>query len=209
MALVRFEPCNLLARRRRSRTAGGIAAFVSVAALGFAAAPAAAADDVERFTATTTNLEPEGLTLRIDVLRWSDEDAAAAVVAALQSDEAGQNLDAVSTTGYIWPQGSPVGYSIKYARRDAADAGSRLTFVTSRELGSYDFGGWTVANDPGLEPLDYTIIELDLPESGSGSGLASLAAPVDVDAAAGTVRLNRDGDPQVLFTDVRALEPGN
>lgn len=43
----------------------------------------AQAPDIERFTATTQNMQPEGTTLRIDILRWSTDEELADVAAAL------------------------------------------------------------------------------------------------------------------------------
>jgi hypothetical protein len=77
--------------------------------------------------------------------------------------------------------------------------------VTSRELGSFDFGGWSVSGHADLEALGYSIIELDLTADG-GTGLASLAIPVLIDADDGTVSLDRSGGATPLFVDVRRLE---
>jgi hypothetical protein len=184
------------------------ACLLGIATTGTHSAAAAGADDVERFTATTINLDPAGVALRFDVLTWSDTESAAAVLAALESEALQKALDEIPTAGYVWPEGSPVGYSIKYARKDATDNGERLTFVTSKRLGSFDFGGWTVHDAPAVEALEYSVIELDLPASGTGSGMASLATPVVIDAQGETLRLNRDAESPELFAEVRILETG-
>jgi hypothetical protein len=172
-----------------------------------AGATALASDDngVLRYSATTANLDPEGTTLRFDVMRWSDDNAAAAVIGALQSEDVHAAIDEIPTVGYIWPEGSPVGYSIKYARRESVDSAERLTFVTSRPLGSYDFGGWSVQGESTVEALEYSVVELDLSDTG-GTGMASLATPVALDVGTGAVKLDRGSTPTVLLENVRQLE---
>jgi len=160
---------------------------------------------VIRYGATTTNMQPAGLDLRFDILRWSDEAARAAVMKALESEDVHDALDDLPTVGYVWPEGSPVGYAVKYADDGKSDSGERLTLVTSRSLGSYDFGGWKVDESAAPDDLGYTVIELDVAD-GAASGTASLAAPVDIDAAAGTVMLTRTATTPMLFDDVRRLD---
>lgn len=211
MALVHYEPWNLLARLFEGiKGKAALAACLSLGTAAGIAQPASGTGDegITRYSATTTNLDPEGVSLRFDVLRWSDDDAAGAVVAALESEDIQAAIEDVPTVGYIWPEGSPVGYSIKYARRDTADSGERATFVTSKPLGSYDFGGWTVRGDTPADELAYSVIELDVSDSGNGSGLASLATPVVIDAEAETVSLNRDDGSLELFVGVHRIESG-
>jgi hypothetical protein len=102
----------------------------------------------DTFTAATSNMSPAGVTLKIDVLEWSDDDARAAAVAVL-TDDSDASLTSLPTVGYVWPSDSAVGYSLKYAHRaPGAEGGERITVVTDRRLGAYDFGGWT-AGQPG------------------------------------------------------------
>lgn len=158
----------------------GIAAGVQQTAAG------AGENGVIRYGATTINMQPAGLGLRFDILRWSDEAALSDVVKALESEDVQDALDDLPTVGYVWPEGSPVGYAVKYAHNGTSDSGERLTLVTSRPLGSYDFGGWKVDGSAQNDDLAYTVIELDVAD-GSASGTASLAAAVDIDAAAGMI----------------------
>jgi hypothetical protein len=209
MALIHREPWILLAHSFSGpRVSAALAAIALMGPMAAAAQPSIGPvkDDVLRYSATTTNLDPDGLALRFDVLRWSDDEAAGAVIAALESEDIQSAIDDVATVGYIWPAGSPVGYSVKLARREVTDSGERLTFVTSKPLGSYDFGGWTVQGDAAEEALDYSVIELDVNTSGNGTGLASLATPVVVDSEGKTVRLNRENGSLVLFQDAHRLE---
>jgi len=184
--------------------------LAAVVAIGIAAgvqhsAAGAGGNGVIRYGATTTNMQPAGLDLRFDILRWSDEAARAAVVKALESEDVHDALDDLPTVGYVWPDGSPVGYAVKYADDGTSDSGERLTLVTSRPLGSYDFGGWKVDGSGANGDLAYTVIELDVAD-GNASGTASLAAAVDIDAAAGTITLTRTAATPVLFDNVRRLD---
>ena len=114
----------------------------------------------ETFTATTANMEPEGTALRINVLRWSDDAGRAAVLGVLadagnETSDDGE-LDALielPTLGYVWPDGSALGYSIKYARRDATpDGGEHVTFVTGRRLGKFAREPWAPRGRCGRRP---------------------------------------------------------
>ncbi len=111
------------------------------------AAPRLVADT---FTATTANMTPAGLGLRIQILEWQEADARAEVVATLAAGaDAATPLGKLPTVGYVWPDGSPVGYSVKYAHRaPQPDGGERITLVTDKPLGSYDFKGWSVTRAP-------------------------------------------------------------
>ena len=49
-------------------------------------------------------------------------------------------LAPLPTVGYVWPTGSPVGYSVKYAHRTPAPtAASALPLVMDKRIGSYDY----------------------------------------------------------------------
>lgn len=151
----------------------------------------------ETFTAATANMDPEGTELRFNVLRWSDDDERAAVLDVLTSadTEAGANDDldallALPTMGYVWPDGSSLGYAIKYARREAApDGGERLTFVTGRRLGRYGRAAWAPAGAPDAALRPFTVIELRLDSSGDGAGTMSPAADIAFDTTGNTVAL--------------------
>jgi hypothetical protein len=157
-----------------------------------ALAPAGAAvrTVVDAYTVTTTGMTPADLALRIQVLEWSDDNARADVVATLEDAPA---LGKLPTVGYVWPAGSPVGYTVKYAHRtEAADGRDRLTFVTDKAVGSYDYKKWSVAGTT-AKPLPYSVVELYVDAAGNGTGNLSLAAEVTIDAATNTITLATGG----------------
>ena len=170
----------------------------------------------ETFTATTANMEPEGTALRINVLRWSDDAGRAAVLGVLadagnETSDDGE-LDALielPTLGYVWPDGSALGYSIKYARRDATpDGGEHVTFVTGRRLGKFAREPWAPAGvaEDALQP--FTVIELRLDGNGDGAGTMSPAAGVAFDATNQTVGLtDYDAAPTLLAAAQRQPAP--
>lgn len=151
----------------------------------------------ETFTATTANMDPEGTDLRINLLRWSADEERRAVVDVLTNpDNAASEdgeLDALMelpTLGYVWPDGSALGYAIKYARREAvSDGGERLTFVTGRRLGGFAREPWAPAGTPEDALQPFTVVELRLDANGDGEGTMSPAADVAFDAANQTVAL--------------------
>jgi hypothetical protein len=166
----------------------------------FAAGPPLVAD---AFTAKTANMTPAGLGLRIQILKWQESDARAEVVATLAAGADAQTpLGKLPTVGYVWPEGSPVGYSLKYAHRaPQPGGGERITLVTDRPLGSYDFKGWSVASPAVKSDAPYSVIALDFDGSGTGSGNMSLIGEVSLDEQAGTVTLN--GQTPSLLADVK------
>lgn len=166
-------------------------------------AAAAGESSVLRYGATTANMDPGGLSLRFDILTWSDEPARLAVTQALESEDVQAALDELPTLGYVWPEDSPVGYAIKYAVEDTSESGEHLTLVTSRPLGSYDFGGWKLEAGESPEELGYSVIELD---TSAASGTASLATPVEIDSSAGTIGLAGSSGTTVLFENVQKLD---
>jgi hypothetical protein len=106
-------------------------------------------------------------------------------------------LGTLPTVGYLWPAGSPVGYTVKYAHRTkTADGRDRLTFVTDKTVGSYDFKKWSVAGTT-VKSLPYSVVELYVDTAGNGTGNLSLAAEVAIDSATNTITL-ATGDSHVL-----------
>jgi hypothetical protein len=147
------------------------------------------------FSATTTGMTPADLGLRIQIIGWSDEAGRSEVIASLEDSAA---LARLPTVGYVWPAGSPVGYTIKYAHRTREQSGGeRITLVTDKALGSYDFKKWSVAGSAPPSDRKYSVVELYVDENGQGVGNFSLAAEVVVDDEAGTVSLG-SGDARLL-----------
>src|SRR6185503_13634480 len=73
----------------------------------------------DAFTATTANMTPAGENLRIQIIEWQEADARTNAVGTLAAGtDASPPLAKLPTVGYIWPKGSPVGYSVKYAHRE-------------------------------------------------------------------------------------------
>ncbi len=176
----------------------------------------------ETFTATTTNMEPAGESLKFSVLRWSSEEDRREVLSILTPEEAEseetENEDAESaepqalqelpTVGYLWPGSSGVGYSLKYAYRLATpDGGERITFITERSLGAFAREPWRAVDEPNPPVTGYTVIELRLDADGHGEGKMSLAADVVFDTEAGTVALDSDETTPVLLEAVTREPP--
>lgn len=182
--------------RSKRRAITAVALVISLNAHG--AGPRLVADT---FTATTANVTPAGVNLRMQIIQWQEAAARNEVVAALAANADAATLAKLPTVGYVWPNGSPVGYSVKYANRAPEPNGNeRVTLVTDKRLGSYDFKGWSApAEASGDKP--YSVIELELSSSGSGTGTLSLGGEVLLDEAAGTVALKAAGPS--LLTNVK------
>jgi hypothetical protein len=177
-----------------------LAALVLVLVGNALAAPRALA---ATFTATTANMTPADVVLRVQILEWQDAGARVEAVASIAGGaEATTPLAKLPTVGYVWPSGRPVGYSVKYAHRELSpDGRERITLVTDKRLGSYDFRGWSAAPPAAPNDLPYSIVELELDSSGTGSGRLSLAGNVLLDEQAGTVALESGGP--TLLTNVK------
>lgn len=182
------------------------AAAMALAAPTHAAGPRAVA---EIYTATTANMTPAGVNVRLQIIEWQEADARSDVVATLAAGaDAATPLAKLPTVGYIWPGGSPVGYSVKYTHRtQAADGTTRITLVTDRRLGSYDYKGWSVAT-PATADVPYSVVELYVDGSGNGTGTMSLAANVELDEQAGTVALAGGSTGAKLLTNVKRETTG-
>ena len=171
----------------------------------------------ETFTATTTNMEPAGESLKFSVLRWSSEQDRREVLSMLTPEEAEsedaesaepQALQELPSVGYLWPGGSGVGYSLKYAYRlTTPDGEERITFVTGRPLGAFAREPWRAVDEPNLPVKGYTVIELRLDADGNGEGKMSLAADVVFDTEAGTVALDNYDTTPVLLEAVQREPP--
>ena len=162
----------------------------------------------DTYEATTTNMSPAGLTLRIDVLDWSDESARKAVIQLLDGDstDVPKALQDLPTVGAVWTEGSAVGHALKYAYRTAtADGGELITFVTNKPLDAYSFEKWKIDGEQPARDFPYSVIELRLPQNGTGTGTLSLAADVRFDGESQTVMLDSGDATPTLLTDVKLL----
>jgi hypothetical protein len=160
---------------------------------------------LDTFTATTAHMTPAGLQLRMQIIEWQGPEARAEVLATLAAGaDAATPLGKLPTVGYVWPSGSPVGYSLKYAYREpTGDGRERITLITDKRLGSYDFKGWSVASPAVNNDAPYSVIELYVSDAGSGSGTLSLAGDVVLDEAAGTVALQSAAGAASLLENVK------
>jgi hypothetical protein len=183
----------------------GFGADDAPAAKPVKAATAQPRQSTDRFTATTTAMTPKDVTLRMNLLRWSDDAGRADVVAALGEADPSAALTKLPTLGHIWLSSSPVGFSVKYAHRAALPGGGeRVTFVTEKRLDYYEFKKWSPAPPVAAKDTGYGVVELYLDANGQGTGTFSLAADVNVDTASAQVSL-ADGAPQLLMN--AKLEP--
>lgn len=150
------------------------------------------------FTATTANMTPAGVQVRIQVIEWQDAAARAEAVASVAAGaDAATPLAKLPTVGYFWPSGSPIGYSLKYAHRVAGPDGERITLVTDKRVGSYDYKPWSAPTPAANGDAPYSVIELRVDGAGNGVGSLSLAGAVQIDEAASTIALT-DGAPTLL-----------
>ena len=168
----------------------------------------------ETFTATTTNMEPAGESIKFSVLRWSSEEERHEVLSILTGKAESEDTDSAElkrlmelpNVGVLWPNSSSLGYSLKYAYRLVMpDGGERITFITGRSLGAFAREPWRAVDEPNPPVKEYTVIELRL--DGNGEGKMSLAADVVFDTEAGTVALDNYETTPVLLEAVKREPP--
>ena len=100
--------------------------------------------------------------------------------------------------GFLWTDSS-VGYLIRYAvRSPLPGGGERIVIATDRVLGSYGLQPWQPAPPAEATAYPFTVMELQLDSKGAGEGTFSLAARVEVDAAASTLRLEQSKTARLL-----------
>jgi hypothetical protein len=190
--------------QRLSRT---LLATCSVAGLLLAPAAFAQKPAPETYEATLTGVSATGVTLKIEILKWSDDASREAVVGALgEENDLAKALDKLPSVGAVWQSGSAVGHSVKYAHRVAdADGTQHITLVTTKPLDSYSFRPWTLTSGTAPPRLPYGVLELKVDGKGNGTGTLSLAAEVVIDTAAHTVGLKTGGGTPTLLTGVKLV----
>ena len=152
----------------------------------------------DTYTAVTSNMSPEGVELKADVLTWSDLSARAAFIDALGAEDVAAALSELPSVGVVWRSGSAVGTSIKYSQREQLpDGGERVVLATDKRIGATSFEPWT-AGRAEADALEYTVIELTIEAGGAGSGTMSFRAPVVIDEDSSTIALQHDGSPGLL-----------
>jgi hypothetical protein len=195
--------------RRAVRRSIKIAALVT--AIFTAPFPAAAQANriIAKFTGTTVNLNPgAGETLKIDLLEWSSVADREKLLSALKDKGDSGILDvleAARTVGFIWTEGSALGYPVRYAHHASLpDGGERIILATDVRLGRSN--PWKAAGQTGAGDYSFTMIELRLNRRGVGEGKMSLASKITADDQGKTVELaGYESAPVLLKTVKREL----
>ena len=192
----------------RSVRWGFTIAMVVAGVIAASVVAVAQTENVERFTATTVNMQPEGEAIRIDVLRWPSQTDRGEVLSHLRGAEDPEDADAATEdlplVGYLWPSSGGLGFALIYAHRfTAQDGGEHITVVTRRPLGLPGPAPWQATGGArSVTADDFTVVELRLDSSGNGEGKMSLATEVTFDESANTVSLENYDAAPVLLEDV-------
>ncbi len=178
---------------------GAFLAAAGLFALLLSTATSADKPSPDTYEAALTGVSATGVTLKIEILNWSDAAGREAVVAALgEENGVAKALDKLPSVGAVWQNGSAVGHSVKYATRATDPDGTQhVTLVTTKPLDSYSFKPWTLTSGTAAPRLPYGVIEFKVDGKGNGTGTLSLAADVAIDTTAHTVSL-KSGTPTLL-----------
>lgn len=176
-----------------------LACFLGVVTLVAGISQGQARGPVERYTASTANVNAAGEPVTIDLLKFStdaDRDKLASILAWYGEKEV---ANAMPTVGYLWTSAS-AGYSIRYAYRTTGSDGSqRIILLTDRKLGAWTPDAWkpTAAGTP--DESSFSLIELRVNRAGQGEGKTSLTTKVTFDAATKSIALeNYAAQPVIL-----------
>ena len=157
---------------------------------------------IERYTATTANVNGAGEPLTIEVLKWStdaDRDRLTSVYAWYGDKEVPA---AMPTVGYLWTSAS-AGYSIRYAYRIAeANGGQRIILMTDRKLGAWTPEAWKPTGTATPDDTAFSVIELRVNRAGQGEGKTSLTTKVTFEAASKSIALENYGAQPVILKGV-------
>ena len=205
-------PLMTVIRQTRASVAGlAILATASLPAHAQTNRPPTPAPQIEKYAATTVNMNPgAGEPLSIRVSRWST-DAERERLTGLFAEKGQQELQtalaAAPTLGYIWTS-ETLGYSLRYAYRlPTPDGGERIILATDHRLGAWSREAWK-ASAAGAPDYEFTVIELRLTRRGTGEGKISLGAKVAVDQESKTIALENYNAAPILLKDVKREGPG-
>jgi hypothetical protein len=154
---------------------------------------------LERYTATTTNVNATGEPVTIELLKYStdaDRDKLASILAWYGEKEV---AGAMRTVGYLWTSAS-AGYSIRYAYRiTGTDGGQRIILLTDRKLGAWTPDAWKPTTPGTPDDKSFSVIELRLNRAGQGEGKTSLTTKVTFESATKSIALeNYAAQPVIL-----------
>jgi len=154
---------------------------------------------IERYTATTSNVNGAGEPVTIELLKWSsdaDRDRLASVLAWYGEKEV---AGAMPTVGYLWTSAA-AGYSIRYAYKiPATDGGQRIILMTDRKLGAWNPEAWKPTGAATADPSSFSVIELRVNRAGQGEGKTSLTTKVTYDQVTKSIGLeNYAAQPVIL-----------
>lgn len=154
---------------------------------------------IERYTATTANVNGAGEPVTIELLKWStdaDRDRLASVLAWYGDKEV---AGAMPTVGYLWTSAA-AGYSIRYAYKIAATDGSqRIILLTDRKLGAWSPESWKPTAAATADSNTFSVIELRVNRAGQGEGKTSLTTKVTYEMGTKSIALeNYAAQPVIL-----------
>lgn len=166
----------------------------------------------EAFTARTVNMSVgAGQDLKIDVFRWSTDEERNALLSTLKDKADNALADAVQkapSIGSIWTNES-LGYSIRYAYRDALPNGSeRVILLTDRRFGSWSGQVWKPVSGSGAVDYPFSLVELRLNRTGTGEGKMSLTTRIVADASGKTLVLDGYEAAPILLRNVKRESAG-
>jgi hypothetical protein len=157
---------------------------------------------IERYTATTANVNGAGEPISIELLKWStdaDRDRLLSVLAWYGDKEV---AGALPTVGYLWTSAA-AGYSIRYAYRiPAADGSQRIILLTDRKLGAWSPEAWKPTAAATADDRPFSVIELRVNRAGQGEGKTSLTTKTVMDPASKSIALDNYAAQPVILKGV-------
>jgi hypothetical protein len=169
----------------------------------------AAADAVERFTATAVNVSSPGLrsaavTIEIAIDRWSTDAERDRLIETLKVKGPNALLDllrSLPSVGHISTSTS-TGSSLRFAQsRQTEDGGRQIIIATERPM------SFSNQQKRGRRAADYpfSVVDIRFDSSGSGVGKLAYASKLAHNRKTGTIEIENYASEPVRLTDVRSV----
>ena len=115
-------------------------------------------------------------TVQIRINRWSTDEDRAHLMTALRESGPQALLKALQKMPSVGTIRTPssVGYDLRYARQSKVGDGRRIVIATDRPM---DY--WEASNQPRSVQYPFTVLQMQLDQSGKGTGTMSLAMKVE------------------------------
>jgi hypothetical protein len=177
--------------------------MAALVALATSWAAAQTNDPAEEFTAiaiANDNIRTGAGTVLISIDRWSTNADQMRLVNRLLKDGPGDLLDQLQDMRPVGRIRTPdsLGYDLRYAQQTRGEDGERrIVIATDRPIGF-----WEATRRPRTIDYPFTIIQMEIPREGKGSGTLSYATKIV--AKGNTIELENYASAPIMLNEIEA-----